>query len=120
MLLTITQSEQKNIYVPNVGDNWKNKMDSAIQLIKITDNAKYQVLIENCDSVDFSNLDFSTTVLPNTIVITRKDIELNSINDLAAILVHESKHLYFFKHREFMEPNKEEMECYLWEYDFFM
>ena len=86
----------KKIYVPDVGDGWKSKIDSAMYLIHKIDTEKYKLIIENCDSIEFSNMDFSTTITPNIIVITKKDFDINSINNLAAVLVHESKHLYFW------------------------
>lgn len=37
-------------------------------------------LVLYCDSIDFSNTDFSTTIPLHTIVISKKDIDLNSDN----------------------------------------
>ena len=41
------------IKIDDVGDGWKSKVDSAIVLIKNTDPEKYQVLINNCERVEF-------------------------------------------------------------------
>jgi hypothetical protein len=108
----------KKIYVPNVGDNWKLKVDSAMYLINKTDTEKYNNLMLYCDSIDFSNTDFSTTIPLHTIVITKKDIDLNSINNIAAVLVHESRHLYYLNNKIYLTEYQEEFECYKYEYDF--
>ena len=108
----------KEIYIPNVGDNWKLKVDSAIILIHKTDTDKYNNLMLYCDSIDFSNVDFSTTIPSHTIVISKKDMDLNSINNIAAVLVHESKHLWFINNKIYTTENQEELECYKYEYDF--
>lgn len=109
-------TKPKQIYVPDVGDNWKLKVDSAFKLIAKTDTSKYNLLMSKCDSIDFSTADFSTTIPPSTIVISKKDLELKSINNIAAVLVHESRHLYYLNQN--LENDNEELECYLYEYDF--
>jgi hypothetical protein len=43
---------------------------------------------------------------------------MNSINNIAAILVHESYHLYIWKAKIRLTEKKEEHEAYLYEYDF--
>jgi hypothetical protein len=108
----------KPIHISKVGDNWNQKVDSAILLIKLTDKNKYEELVNNCDTIDFSFMDFSTTELPRTIVISNKDINLNSINNLAAVLVHESHHLYLYNTNNKSSADEEELNCYLYEYDF--
>ncbi len=118
LILFNSATKHKVIYVANVGEDWKEKIDSAINLIKQTDMDKYNQLIDNCDTIDFSYANFSTTVPPKTIVITNRDMKLNSINNLAAVLVHESHHLYFFEKDAILTENEEELECYMYEYDF--
>lgn len=117
-LRIIGQSENRKIKIINVGDNWDSKVDSAINLILKTDKDKYDVLIEYCNQIEFSYADFSTTVPPHTIVITSKDMSRNSINNIAAVLVHESNHLYYFNNNIQLPEDEEELNCYKYEYDF--
>jgi hypothetical protein len=107
------------IKVPDAGDGWKAKVDSAIQLVKQTDTAAYRILIENCKEVEYIIGNFSTTVPPSTIVITVNDLKMNSIANIACILVHESCHLYLYNNCiQIDDPNREEYLCYMKEYDF--
>ena len=104
------------------GDAWQLQVDSAISIIKKYDPGKYELLTKVCDEVDFWMGDFSSCDLaPNgtaTIYIAVKDVKLNSINNLACILVHESLHLYFAK-QNFRYPRAlEEKICYTYELDF--
>ena len=118
ILFTIPLISFSQIKVDDVGDGWKNKVDSAITLIKNTDPEKYQVLISNCEKVEFIIGDHSTTLPPKTIVITVKDIKHPSINNIAAILVHESFHLKLWNENIKLNPKEEEKAAYTWEYDF--
>jgi len=107
------------IKVPDVGEGWKQKVDSAIELIKETDTSAYRILLENCKQIEYIIGDYSTTQPPYTIAITIKDLKINSVNNIACILVHESCHLYIYNHCiEIENPNREEYLCYMKEYDF--
>jgi hypothetical protein len=106
------------IKISNVGDGWKNEVDSAIRLIKRVDTANYRILIENCTEIEFIISNTSSTKLPHTIAINTGDLKLKSINNIACVLVHESYHLYIFNHRIFLTPNEEELVCYTREYYF--
>jgi hypothetical protein len=106
------------IKIDNVGDGWGAKVDSAISLIKKTDLERYEVLIKNCNQVEFIIGDYSTTKPPSVIAITTKDMNRGSINNIAAILVHESYHLKLWNEGIKIDPNKEEREAYIWEYEF--
>jgi hypothetical protein len=103
------------IKIDDVGDGWKNKVEQAIEVIKQYDPEKYTLLIENCEHVSYSLLPFSTTENGNTILIAQKEILKGNINDIAAILVHESLHLYLLKNQIKMEFNEEEILCYTYE-----
>ena len=98
--------------------NWKPKVEEAIELIRVTDPAKYDLLIQNCNNIEFLMSDFSTTRPPKTIVVNTRDMALNSVNDIAAVLVHESYHLYIYSKGENMTEKEEELLCYKYEYDF--
>jgi hypothetical protein len=118
ILLFISSNLSAQIQIPDAGDAWKQKVDSAIQLIKETDTTAYRILMENCKEVEFIIGNYSTTKPPYTIAITTADMKLNSINNIACVLVHESCHLYVFNHSIKLENDKEEYLCYMKEYDF--
>jgi len=118
MFIFCTLFSNAQIKIEDVGDNWKLKVTEALLLIKETDSAKYETLIDVCNHVSFWNGGFSTTEDLTTIMISQKDMNFNSINNIAAILVHESKHLFFLKHNCFLPPNDEEIVCYRYELSF--
>ena len=117
LLLLIPFFSFSQIEITDVAD-WKPKVDSAIMLIKNRDTMRYNILIQNCKTIDFMIGDCSSTQPPNTIVINVNDMKLNSINNIACILVHESYHLYFYNNKIKLTNRYEELLCYKWEYDF--
>lgn len=106
------------IKVDNVGDGWVDKVKQALSLIKHVDSDKYDTLIEVCDHITFWNGNFSTTEDSHTIMISQADIMRGSVNNVAAVLVHESRHLYFRKHGIKMKEIDEETLAYMYELDF--
>lgn len=103
------------IKIDDVGDGWKNKVEQAIEVVKQYDLEKYTLLMENCEHISYSLLHFSTTENGNTILISQKEILKGNINDIAAILVHESLHLYLLRNQIKMAFNEEEILCYTYE-----
>ena len=103
------------IKIDDVGDGWKNKVEQAIEVVKQYDPEKYILLTENCEHISYSLLPFSTTETQNTILIAQKEIIAGNINDLAATLVHESLHLYFWRNNIVFPKNEEEILCYTYE-----
>jgi len=79
--------------IDDVGDNWKLRVDSALQVVKKYDSINYGKILTNCKKVSFWTGSFSTVEDSQTILITQKDMKHSSINNIAAILVHESTHL---------------------------
>jgi hypothetical protein len=106
------------VKIDDVGDGWVNKVNQALVLIKHIDSNKYYSLIEVCDHITFWNGNFSTTEDSHTIMISQADILRGSINNVAAVLVHESRHLYFRKHGIKMKEIDEETLAYMFELDF--
>lgn len=106
------------IKIQDVGDGWKASVNSAIEMIKITDTASYRLLIDECKEIEFIIGNRSSTKPPYIIAISTEDLKINSINNIASILVHESWHLYFYNHRIVYEANYEESMCYKKEYEF--
>lgn len=116
MLFSINGFSQ--IKIPDVGDGWKTQVELAVQLIKKTDSVSYQIIIENCTEIEYIVGDRSACKLPNTIAINTKDLEIGSINNIAAVLVHEAHHLHYYNQKLRFDPNLEEYLCYLREYEF--
>ena len=110
------------IQVDKAGDGWDQKIDSAISLIKETDPDKYSLLESNCSKVSFWVSEFSSNEITpeekGIIYISTKEIGLNSINNLAAVLVHESLHLYLSRKGANFPAEKEENYCYKYELEF--
>jgi hypothetical protein len=106
------------IKIDDVGDGWALKVNQAISLIKKVDSEKYDKLIEVCNHVTFWNGKFSTTEDEHTIMISQTDIMNGSVNNVAAVLVHESRHLYFRKLGIKMNEIDEETMAYIYELDF--
>lgn len=118
LLLIITNVTYSQIKIDDIGDNWKNNVDSALSVIKKYDIESYEVVINNCKLISFWMGGFSTTQDSTTILISTRDMNIKSINNLACIIVHESKHLDFLNKRIKMNPSKEEFICYTYEYEF--
>jgi hypothetical protein len=118
LLLLFNNNVVGQINIDNVGDGWVDKVKQALTLIKHVDSDKYDTLIEVCDHVTFWNGNFSTTEDSHTIMISQADIMRGSVNNVAAVLVHESRHLYFRKHGIKMKEIDEETLSYMYELDF--
>jgi len=107
------------IKIDKAGDGWDLKIDSAITLIKQTDTNYYNTLIQYCNHVEIWNERFSSNEPrqndKGTILISVRDIKLNSINNLAAVLVHESAHLGFRSRNIILSEKDEERFCYNYE-----
>jgi hypothetical protein len=118
ILLTVPCKAQ---VVAKAGDGWDLKVDSAIQLIKTADSSKYALFVKVCSRVDFWKSSFSSTAIIEgdyAILVADADIKLNSINNLAAVLVHESLHLMFAQQGVGLTEKEEEYRCYVYELSF--
>jgi hypothetical protein len=106
------------IKITDVGDGWKGKVEQALDTIKKYDTEKYNLVIESCMVIGYWNESFSTTEGDTTILISTKDMNFNNIYNIAAILVHESMHLYIKQLYIKIPQNKEEVITYKYELDF--
>ena len=118
LLLLFNNNVVGQIKIDDVGDGWVIKVNQALNLIKHVDSEKYNTLIDVCDHVTFWNGNFSTTEDSHTIMISQADIMRGSVNNVAAVLVHESRHLYFRKHGIKMKEIDEDTLAYMYELDF--
>ena len=108
------------IKVDDVGDGWKQTVEQAINLIKQYDTTRYNLLLEVCTHISYSTALFSTTESENTILISQRDIQSKNVNNIAAVLVHESLHLYFQRKDYKMTEHQEEFRCYVYEIQFLL
>jgi hypothetical protein len=106
------------IKITDVGDGWKGKVEQALDTIKKYDTERYEMVIKTCKVVAFWNGGFATTESDTIITIPSKEISNGNVYNISAILVHESIHLYVRQLHFKIEPNKEEVLCYLYELDF--
>jgi hypothetical protein len=108
------------IRIDDVGDGWKGKVEQALQVVQQTDCEKYEMIMSTCTHISYSTANFATTESGNTILIPRREIMAGNINDIAAILVHESLHLYILQTKMMMPEADEELLCYAYELEFLL
>ena len=108
------------IRIDDVGDGWKGKVEQALQVVQQTDCEKYEMIMSTCTHISYSTANFATTESGNTILIPRREIMAGNINDIAAILVHESLHLYILQTKMTMPEADEELLCYAYELEFLL
>jgi len=118
LLLLIPLKIFGQIKVDQVGDDWQPQINDALELIKKTDSSTYNFVLKHCHRISFWRGEFSTVEGTNTITISQGDMNLNSIENLACIIVHESKHLEIIQSGITLPLQHEECICYLWEMDF--
>lgn len=116
LLVSVKMTAQIQVY--DMGHNWRPKIDSALLIIKNTDITKYNNVIKYCKIISFWNGNYSTTEDSTIICVSKKDIQHTSINNIAAILVHESKHLEFMNTTKIYSEEIEEIVCYEYELNF--
>ena len=124
ILFFITNWVNAQIVVDKGGDGWSTQVDSALVIIKKTSPKHWKMVEESCNHISMWNGKVSTTQPgkggePGTIVISRDDFKLGSINNIASVIVHESRHLWISRNGiVFKDPTLEEADCYLWELEF--
>jgi hypothetical protein len=94
---------------------WVNRVDSALNIIKTYDKSVYDTLTKYCTNIGFWNGKFSTVEGVNEIVITKNDVTNGPINNLAAVIVHESKHLQYVNNNITVTIHVEEIDCFTYE-----
>ena len=94
---------------------WVNRVDSALNIIKTYDKSVYDTLTKYCTNIGFWNGKFSTIEGTGEIVITKNDVTKGPINNLTAVIVHESKHLQYVNNNITVTINVEEIDCFTYE-----
>ena len=104
------------IVLPVTASQYVKTIDSAITLIQKTDTNAYKQLDLMVDSIDmwlgsFSSCDYGW------IFISRDDILLG-VQNVAAVLVHESQHIWIWENEIKLNHGQEEVVCYQYELNF--
>jgi hypothetical protein len=120
ILLTLSTYSISQIKITDVGDGWKGKVEQALDTIQKYDKEKYYLIMETCKVVAYWNGGFATTESDSIITIPTKEMNDGNIYNIAAILVHESLHLYFLSTKFKLNPNVEEVIAYQHELEFLM
>ena len=118
ILLTLSTYSFSQIRITDVGDGWKGKVEQALDTIQKYDKEKYYLIMETCKVVAYWNGGFATTESDSIITIPTKEMNNGNIYNIAAILVHESLHLYFITTKFNLRPNVEEVIAYQHELEF--
>lgn len=116
-LIPVSLLSQINIH--KAGDGWDSIVKSALNLIQKTSPEHYNMVVSQVDEIEFWNEAYSSnakTSKKGVVVISSKDIALNSINNLAAVIIHESYHLFLTGMS--LPENEEEYQCYSYELKF--
>lgn len=101
------------IQVDKAGDGWDEEVNKALYLIQQTSETHYGNIVKYVKRIEFWNQNYSSNDGQEVIVIAAKDMKLGSINNIAAVLVHESCHIIL--NGSHLNPSKEETECYIYE-----
>jgi len=118
LIFLFTTNSFSQITIDDVGNGWKKNVELSMKTIEMVDKEKYNLVLDNCKRIGFWNNNYSTTEGNDVILISKKDAEFGNINNLSAIIVHESKHLYYKKHNIFLTEEHEEILCYEFELNF--
>lgn len=113
------------IKIDKAGDKWELQIDSALRVIAKYDPKKRAMVDSVCKRISVWANNISSNELDENgngvILVSSGDLKLKNINDIAAVIVHESLHLYFKKHNAvFTSEDAEEIRCYKYELDFLM
>lgn len=124
LFLFIPLFSSAQIKIDKAGDFWDLKVDSALNKIKLIDSNYYSRIVEVCDTISFWAGNFSscysTKGNKGTIIISSKDMKSGDIDDICAVLVHESLHLKILMLGITLDPNYEEALCYSYELDYLL
>jgi hypothetical protein len=121
ILLAVTGVSHAQIVIDQAGDDWRSKVDSAISLIKTSPSFYYGGLLTVCDTISFFNASFSSCdgsfQKKGTIFVSANDVRLG-IQNIAAVIVHESLHLNLRMQGITIPPRQEEHLAYTYEWQF--
>ena len=116
LCLLLSNTVYSQIVLPVTASEYQKTIEDAITLIKKTDTNVYNRLDLMVDTIDmwlgaFSSCDYGW------IFISRDDILLG-VQNVAAVLVHESQHIWIWEHNIKLNHGQEEVVCYQYELNF--
>jgi hypothetical protein len=121
LMLMLSVSAKSQIVIDQAGDDWQSLADSALRLIKTNSPYYYNNVVQSCDTISFFNANFSSNCgakdTKGTIFISANDVRLG-IQNIAAVIVHESIHLRITQQGIHMWYRNEERLCYTYELNF--
>jgi hypothetical protein len=109
------------INVHKAGDGWDSIVKQAILLIAKTSPDHYKMLTDHVDVIEFWNENYSSNNIVDgkgVIVVSINDIKLGSLNNIAAVLVHETYHLHMMSLSYIVSGREEEYQAYSFELKF--
>ena len=108
------------IVVDKAGDGWDEEVNKTLHYVYGISPKHYQQIVDFVNRVEFWNESYSSNNgRGQTIVIAANDMKLKSINNIAAILIHESCHIrYSYVGRNGLSEAEEEQSCYIEELAF--
>ena len=121
LLCLLPQVLCSQINIHKAGDGWDSIVKQAILLIAKTSPTHYKMLVDHVDVIEFWNESYSSNNIVDgkgVIVVSSKDIKLNSLNNIAAVLVHETYHLHLMAMPYILSGREEEYQAYLFELKF--
>lgn len=118
LLLLLPIMGYSQITIDDVGDGWKAKVEQALIVIQTNDIEAYDMVKKHCKKISYLVSTFSTTQDGDTVLITTNDINAKSINNIAAIIVHESFHLKALHDNYGLTEQEEESKAYDFELKF--
>lgn len=116
LFLPIILSAQ--IKVADVGDGWADAVNNSLTMIKAIDSNYWAVLNEYCTEVGYWNGTYSTSDGKSIIYISTREMKYGDLENIAAVLVHESLHLLIANRGFQLTAKVEEKICYEWELQF--
>ena len=87
LILLISTNGFSQIRVEDIGDDWRSKVNIALDTIKKYDIEKYNNILKVCNHVTFWNGNFSTTEDSTTIMISQKDMLYSFLTKIPTINV---------------------------------
>jgi hypothetical protein len=111
-ILLLSVNTYGQIKIDDVGSGWKTKIEQALTIIQNNDSESYDMVKKYCKKITYIISTFSTTQNGDTILITTKDMNNVSINNIAAIIVHESFHLKALHNNYGFSEQEEEFKAY--------
>jgi len=97
-----------------------SKIHSALKVIEEHDSARYNLLLENCNKIDFYDHYAPIALSNGAILIPTMMVNESSVIDVAGIIVNQSMHLFYLNNLIEMDTLMEDISCSAYEIDFLL